>query len=171
MKENKINTNTLSFIGLANEYCLLLENCRQSDKEEFIVEVLNLLPRIYITMNDISIPDEELDNEQYIMMSNYLEEDYYDSIRRSLESLIGEDDMFLETFEEDMKYSDTPIAVSISEQLTDIFQELFNFVAIVKDSEGLQTTPALIECKENFESYWSQKLCNVLRAINKLKYN
>ena len=44
-------------------------------------------------------------------------------------------------------------------------------LAVVEDSEGLQTTPALIECKENFESYWSQKLCNVLRAINKLKYN
>ncbi|MDE5842971.1 MAG: DUF5063 domain-containing protein, partial [Muribaculaceae bacterium] len=27
------------------------------------------------------------------------------------------------------------------------------------------------ECKENFAAYWSQTLCNVLRALNHLFYN
>ena len=171
MEETKLNPNVLSLIGLSNEYCMLMENAGNIEKSEFIVEVLKLLPRIYITMNDVSMSEVDCSEDEYLMMGNYLEEDYYESVRRHLEALIGEDDMFLETFEEDMKYSDTPIAVSISEYLADIFQELYNFVAIVKDSEGMQTIPALMECKENFESYWSQKLCNVVRAVNKLRYN
>lgn len=171
MEETKLSPNVLSLIGLSNEYCMLLENVQDTDKTEFISEVLRLLPRIYITINDVSVSESDCPEDEYLMMGDYLDEDYYESVRRRTEALIGEDDMFLETFEEDMKYSDTPIAVSVSEYLTDIFQELYNFVAVVKDSEGMQTIPALIECKENFESYWSQKLCNVLRAINKLRYN
>ena len=88
-----------------------------------------------------------------------------------VESIMGEDDTFLETFEEDMKYSDTPIASSVAECLADIFQDLFNFVSLVKESEGEQTQEALAECKENFESYWAQTLCNVMRALNHIRYS
>ncbi len=83
---------------------------------------------------------------------------------------MGEDDVFLETFEEDMKYSDTPVAASISESLADIFQPLYNFISVVKDSEGDNAAGAFRECKENFESYWSQTLCNVMRALNNIRY-
>ena len=107
----------------------------------------------------------------YSGSASYVDEDYYESVRRGVETLMGEDDTFLETFEEDMKYSDTPIAASVAESLADIFQDLFNFVSVVKDSEGAQTMEALGECKENFEAYWSQTLCNVLRALNHYRYS
>lgn len=171
MTENNITPNVLSFIGLANEYCVAVQNVYESEKEEFIAEMLKLLPRLYMSMNDVSIAIADYSDEDAVALGNYIDEDYYENIRRHLEALFGVDDMFLETFEEDMKYSDTPIAVSISEYLADLFQELFNFVAVVKDSDGTQTQSALIECKENFEAFWSQKLCNVLRAINKLRYS
>ncbi|MDE6578646.1 MAG: DUF5063 domain-containing protein, partial [Muribaculaceae bacterium] len=79
-------------------------------------------------------------------------------------------DTFLETFKEDMKYSDSPIAASIAESLADIFQPLFNFASIVRDTEGDSIVEAFLQCKENFEEYWSQTLCNVLRALNHVKY-
>ena len=118
MEETKLSPNVLSLIGLSNEYCMLLENVQDTDKTEFISEVLRLLPRIYITINDVSVSESDCPEDEYLMMGDYLDEDYYESVRRRTEALIGEDDMFLETFEEDMKYSDTPIAVSISEYLT-----------------------------------------------------
>lgn len=170
MEDTKISPNVLSFIGLANEYCVAVTNAHQSEKEEFIAEMLRLLPRIYIAISDVSIVETDYPDDDGMAIGNYIEEEYYENVRRHLEMLFGEDDTFLETFEEDMKYSDTPIGVSVSEYLADIFQDLFNFVAVVRDSEGLHTMAALIECKENFEAYWSQKLCNVLRAINKLRY-
>ena len=84
---------------------------------------------------------------------------------------MGPDDIFLETFEEDMKYSETPIAASISESLADLFQPLYNFISVVKDSEGDKLVEAYINCKEDFISYWSQTLCNVLRALNNVRYS
>lgn len=163
-----LNNNSLAFIGLCNEYCQTLESARETECDDFIAAMLRLLPRIYITASDLKIDDLGLE-EPYI--DGRLDEDYYDSIRRSIENLLGPDDTYLEVFEEDMKYSDTPIAASISESLADIFQVFYNFLETVKDVPEELVILGLIAVKEDFESYWSRILCNVLRALNQLRYS
>lgn len=160
----------LSVSALASRYCVTLENTRDIEKDEFITQMLDILPRVYIEFSDIEV-DSLPPELEYGYFPSYMDEDFYDSIRRNVEAVLGPDDVFLETFEEDMKYSDTPIASSISECLADIFQPLYNFLTIVKESDGEQSVGAFRECKENFCAYWSQTLCNVLRALNHLKYN
>ena len=169
MENLDLNKQLLGVTALSAEYCHTLETCRDLEPHEFIMRMLNLLPRLYLAFTDVN-PDEEqfsLDEGEYF--ESYVDEDFYDSIRRNVETLLGPDDTFLETFEENMKYSDTPIAASISESLADIFQPLFNFISIVKDTEGEKMEAAYRECREDFESYWAQTLCNVLRALNFLK--
>lgn len=163
--EQKLNNNSLSFIGLANEYCALIENSRESGKDEFVGNLLKMLPRLYIVATDLVIESEP---EMY--MESYLDEDYYESVRRNIEMLMGPDDTYLEVFEEDMKYSDTPIGASIAESLADIYQDLYNFIYNVKDASHEMIVDLVAICKENFETYWGQQLCNVLRALHNLKY-
>ena len=83
---------------------------------------------------------------------------------------MAEDDVFLETFEEDMKYSDTPVSASVSEDLTDIYQELYNFVASVRDVNTEAIKSIIISCKEDFAAFWGQTLCNVMRALHSSFY-
>lgn len=168
MAENTLRSQLLAITSVASEYCVALENAQQTEKEEFITDVLSTLPRLYWEFWDLDVEDDSLEPD-FGYFPEYVDEDFYDSIRRRVESVMGPDDVFLETFEEDMKYSDTPIAASISECLADIFQPLYNFLSVVKDSEGEQAVAAFKVCKENFVSYWSQTLCNVLRALNHLK--
>lgn len=163
-----LNNNSLVFIGLCNEYCQTLESARETECDDFIAAMLRLLPRIYITASDLKIDDLGLE-EPYI--DGRLDEDYYDSIRRSIENLLGPDDTYLEVFEEDMKYSDTPIAASVSEGLADIFQVLYNFLEAIKDVPNELIDQALIAVKDDFQSYWSRILCNVMRALNHIRYN
>jgi hypothetical protein len=73
-------------------------------------------------------------------------------------------------FEEDMKYSDTPIATTISENLCDLYQEFFNFVQTIKNSPAENVNDIVLAEKDNFKSYWGQTLVNVMRAIHNLKY-
>lgn len=164
---NMIKSRLMEVTSEAARFCSLVEQATDYTKLEFVTEALSLLPRIYISFSDPSLDLGE--NDEYF--STYVDEDYYDSIRRKVEMLLGEHDVFLETFEEDMKYSDTPVAASISESLADIFQALYNFISIVKESEGDSLEGAYMECRENFAAYWSQTLCNVLRALNHLRYN
>lgn len=169
MSEDNIRTRLIAVTSLAADYCACLENAGEMEKDEFIDRMLDCLPRLYWEFFDITA-EEVVMLEEADFFSSYVDEDYYESVRRHIEALLGPDDVFLETFEEDMKYSDTPIAASIAESLADIFQPLFNFISVVKDTDGENIIEAYMQCKEDFDSYWSQTLCNVLRALNHIKY-
>ena len=166
--DTSLNTNSIAFIGLCNEYCISIENAKETARDAFIDNMLRLLPRIYIAATDLQVDILEEDDQ---FIENILDEDYYDALRRNMEILLGEDDVYLEVFEEDMKYSDTPVAASISEGLSDLFQVLYNFINTIRDSTDATVKLALVNVKDDFRSYWSATLCNVLRALNHLKMN
>ncbi|MDE6416280.1 MAG: DUF5063 domain-containing protein [Duncaniella sp.] len=163
-----LSPNAISFIALTNEYCQVMERARESSREEFVKTMLKLLPRIYMAATDLDVAALDED-DSYI--PSFLEEEYYESVRRNVEALLGPDDVYLEVFEEDMKYSDTPIAASIAEGLCDIFQVLYNFISTVRELDPDEMAGPLAAVKEDFGAYWSQPLCNVLRALNHVRYN
>lgn len=192
MTNTELRSRLLGVTALASEYCVTLENAAEAERTDFIASMLQLLPKIYLEFNDIrpeNLSDTDSEENEgdgsgaesgneyedeygaHRYYGSYVDEDYYESVRRHVESLLGPDDVYLETFEEDMKYSDTPIAASVAESLADIFQPLYNFISIVKDTEGAEIEGAYRECHDNFAAYWSQTLCNVLRALNNLYYN
>lgn len=159
-------------IGLANEFCQAMELARETSRTDFVTAMTRLLPRLYMAAADMDNPvaaGEADEADAYLEQA--LDEDYYEAVRLAVENLLGPDDVFLETFEEDMKYSDTPIGASIAEGLSDIFQVLFNFTSTVRNA-AVENIPAILGAvKEEFETYWSQKLCNVMRPLNHLRYN
>lgn len=167
MENSKLAPNSLAFIALSNEFCSAIENAMEFEKEDFVAKMLKMLPRIYMTITDIDIEES---NEDFYALP-YLDESVYDNLRSQLAALMGEDDVFLETFEEDMKYSDAPVSATISEDLADIYQQLYNFVASVRDVDTEAINSIIITCKEDFASYWGQTLCNVLRALHSVFYN
>ncbi|MDE7154773.1 MAG: DUF5063 domain-containing protein [Muribaculaceae bacterium] len=163
-----LNPNSIAFIALCKEYCQAVAHAVESERGEFITQMLKLLPRLYITATDLSVNFIETE-DPYI--ESALEEDYYNDIRQNLETLIGEDDVYLEVFEEDMKYSDTPVSASISESLADLFQVLFNFIAALgNDPTDEVAAMSVLAIKEDFRTYWSRILCNVLRPLNDIAY-
>ena len=166
--KSKLSPNALAFIGLSNEYCHAVEQAADTEREDFVASMTRLLPRIYISAADLSA---ENDMEDVYYIDDSLDEESYDAVRRGIESVLGEDDTYLEVFEEDMKYSDTPIAASVAEGLSDIYQVLFNFLSAVRDSTEDNIVSALILVDEDFRQYWSRPLCNVLRALNHIRYS
>ena len=166
--KSQLSPNALAFIGLSNEYCHALEQAAETERDDFVAVMTRLLPRIYISAADIPAGND-MDDVYYI--DDALDEDNYDAVRHGIEAVLGEDDIYLEVFEEDMKYSDTPIAASIAEGLSDIYQVLFNFLSAVKDSTEENIVSALSLVGEDFRQYWSRPLCNVLRALNHIRYS
>lgn len=163
-----LNTNAIAFIGLCSEFCSTIETASEAERGEFIDSMLKLLPRLYISATDLQ---NDMSDEMEGYIDSSLEEDYYDAVRRHMETLMGEEDVYLEVFEEDMKYSDTPVAASISEGLADIFQVLYNFLSAIRDTTDDTAQEMLNAVREDFRAYWSAPLCNVLRALNHIKMN
>lgn len=162
----KLTPNELAFIALANEYCQAVENALEYESREgFVSNMLKLLPRLYITMSDL---EQDPFSDAYIEPA--LDEDVYDLVRGRVAAIMADEDIYLEVFVEDMKYSDTPISASVSENLADLYQEFFNLIHSIQDALTETQHEMLCQCKMNAENYWSQTLCNVLRALNTVYY-
>lgn len=157
----------IEFTTVAVQYCAFIENVSEKERNNFIDTILKLLPLIYlkgILFQKFDLLDEEDDCFHYVTMENY------DIVRNNIAIVMKEQDDYLDVFVEDMKYSDTPILTTISENLADIYQDLKNFVCAYKDSTEEGKLQALAECKYNFEHYWGQKLVNVMRALHEVRF-
>lgn len=167
METSETSHSALAFVGLATEYCAAIERAAESDKEEFTAQMLRLLPRIYITISDLQ-PDPAL--EEYEPLAPYLDAETYERVRGSLAALMGEDDTYLDTFSDEMKFAEEPIPHTISESLADIYQPLLDCALAVRDSEGVLTDRATAWARETFAEYWGQTLTGVLRALHHIYY-
>jgi len=160
---DKLTPNELTLIALANEYCHLLEHANEpTNREDLVSQLLKLLPRLYITATDLG--DNDGWDDDYIDPA--LDEQSYDLLRERLARVFADEDTYLEVFVDDMRYSDTPIAATISENLADLYQEFFNLVHAVQDMPTEVQHTIMTICRTHFADYWSQTLCNVLRALN-----
>lgn len=162
-----LNNNALALIGLCNEYCAFVEDAPALTRSEFVAKAVKLLPRMYIAASDLPEADAFM-TDGYVEPS--LSEEVYEQVRQGIAALLGADDAYLEVFEEDMKYSDTPIAASVAEGLADIFQSCYNFVEMIRNAPDEIAESALEGMRLDFADYWSQKVCNVMRPLNQLRH-
>ena len=162
---NQLSPNSLAFIALANEYCQLAEEANYYERSDLVDKLAKLLPRIYISALDLAPSMMMLGNG----IASSLQESQYNNVKSRVEAVMAEEDVYLEVFMENMKYSDTPIATTISENLADLYQEFYEMLAAINDLTVENQQEILSMCRDNFDEYWSQTLCNVLRAINMLR--
>ena len=167
MDERIYSKDIIEFVTVGAEYCAFLERTPELEKDEFIDKIIKILPLLYLkaTLLSPEEPEEEAYTERFVT------ESMYESVRMSIESLLGEDDNYLEVFQSGMEYSEGPLAASISEGLADIYQDLKDFISVYRLGNEPQMLESLYICYENFVSYWGQQLVNVLRALHHVKYS
>ncbi len=157
----------IEFVTVAVQYCSYLETAHEKQREEFTDTILKILPLLYLK-GALCPKFESLD--EYDEPFSFVTQENYDIIRNNIACVMGEMDDYLDVFVEDMKYSDTPVLTTVSENLADIYQDLKNFVLAYRDGSDEERIKALSECKANFETYWGQRLTNVMRALHEIKY-
>lgn len=168
LKEIVYSRDSIEFVTVAVQYCAYLENFDNNIAESELTDKLTkILPLLYLKAS--LIPETDTVNEDDPEIS--VTEDDYNYIISKLSDIFGKDDTYLEVFLQDMKYSETPISASISEDLADIYQDLKNFATVFERGITENMNDALFVCTENFRMYWGQKLVNVLRALHSIKYS
>ena len=90
METDKLSPTSLAFIALTNEYCQLVENCLDQQREQLVESLLKLLPRIYITALDIEPSLEFFD----AVISQALDEPSYDAVKNNIAAVMGEEEHF-----------------------------------------------------------------------------
>ena len=159
--------NTIEFITVAAEYCSFIERCAGMSERVFLDKMSKLLPLLYLKMS--LLPD--MDTSSLSDLTTYVSERQYDAVRAQIQAIISEHDEYLEVFQEDMKYSDTPIVASISENLADVYQQLRDMIGNFKSADLAIMNDSLISCADEFRNYWGQSALNALRAIHNILYS
>ena len=159
--------NTVEFVTVAAEYCAYVERCNEHSRKEFVDTLLKLLPLLYLKAQ--MLPEAERVSDEGL--EDFVTEDSYEVLRMNLYDLLADNDSYLDVFVSEMKYSDTPVTKSISEDLADIYQDVKNFVCLFKLGINETMHDAIVECSEHFAEYWGQTLANTLRALHEIRYN
>lgn len=167
IKEIVYSKDSIEFVTVAVQYCAYLEKFTAATESELTDKLTKILPLLYLKASLVPETDTVNDEDPEITVT----EDDYNYISSKLYNVFLNNDTYLEVFLQDMKYSETPISASISEDLADIYQDLRNFITIFERGITENMNDALYLCIENFKTYWGQKLVNVLRALHSLKYS
>lgn len=155
----------IDFVAVGVEFCLILEGDETLKRDEWIDRMLKLLPLLYIKASLLPKVTPVFGVEA----SDFVREEDYSRVVLRVEEIMGEENVFLEVFMDDMMYSDTPVTASVSECIADIYQDIRNFVSVYQFELTDQMNGALQRCVEHFNTYWGQKLVNVLRPLHALK--
>jgi len=158
--------NTIEFVAVAKSFCDFMDTLESIDKKQFLDTMVRLLPLLYLKAS--LLPENELLSED--AQESFASEEQYGFLCQVISDLLGAEDAFLEVFHPEISYTDTPIAVFISENVADIWQDLFNFISVFRLGYEETMNDALYVCRTNFETFWGQSLVNVLRALHNCKY-
>ncbi|MDR2087190.1 MAG: DUF5063 domain-containing protein [Dysgonamonadaceae bacterium] len=166
MEDIVFSNYTIDFARVALEYCVFVEKIKESDKKTFVDNMTKVLPLLYLKISVIPEIKTCYDSE----MESKVTENMYAQVQENIAGLLGEADLYLETFHPDIRLSDSPVAVKISEDLADIYQDLGNFIAIFKNGQKETMNDSLLLCIDNFRRFWGQRTVNALRALHFVKY-
>ncbi len=156
--------NVIEFVTVANQFCLLLESCAKVSKIEFIETAQKLLPLVYLKACLLPKNESELEEE----LEKFVNEADWEFIHSSVQTKMGAHDQYLEVFEQDMEYSETPLVASISENFADVYQDLKDFLTSYRIGNMDVMNEALWDLNNNFYQNWGQNLVNSLRTIHSL---
>ena len=162
MNQQVYSKDIVEFVTVGVEYCSLIERASELSRREFNLNLVRILPLLYLKAT--LLPAEEIDEADDLEF--YVTEEQYEYLRGAVAKLLGESDDYLEVFEADMAYCDTPLAASVSEGLADIYQDVRDLLEIYRLGNEELSQAAICRCRRNFVAYWGQKLVNVMRPLH-----
>ncbi|MDY5859278.1 MAG: DUF5063 domain-containing protein [Porphyromonas sp.] len=153
----------LAFAQVGVEFASLME--QGADRSAYIEQLLRNLPRLYSLM--LSLPSYFYDPEEDYL-EEYVSEQSYERVRQRAEEILGEDDLYLTAATSDMQYSDTPLAMHLSEQLADVYQHVGNLLGILKERNEVALPSAIGRCRLYWQEHWGLALLSALSALHQV---
>jgi hypothetical protein len=157
----------IEFVAVANEFCKYAEQAKKLKGDELLKILQRILPLMYIKASLLPQlePFFEDGNEKFVTESDWI------SIHETFRHKFGTADDYIEVFDEKWVETGEPVVSSISENMTDIYQDIKDFLLLYQTGTGEVMNDAVWECRMTFENIWGQKLLNAMRAIHKFIYS
>ena len=159
--------NILEFITVSAEYTSYLENFSESPRKDFVFRIHKILTLLYLKASLLN----ELEPAYDSTLEKFFTEEDWNILKDSIAAKLGGFDIFVDVVEPDSQIDGEVTSVSLSECLTDVYQDLFDFVNLYQIGSLEIMNDAIWECKQNFEQYWGPRLLVVLSAFHNMIYS
>lgn len=161
-----VSQNVIEFVTIATEFCNLVEQIFNTEKDDFVDRAVKIFPLLYV--KGMFLPDLELISEELI--EKFVTEEEWETINNDVANIFEEDNVYTEVYDPLEEYEEAR-QVSLSENFADIYQDIKDFVSLYHQGTLEAMNDAIVECKNSFEQYWGQRTVNALRVLHHLKYS
>jgi hypothetical protein len=166
-EEKKIYSRpVIEFAASANEYCKYLEATGDINGIEILKVTQRLLPFIYLRASLLPMLEPLLEDATEKRVTEF----DWTRMHDNLLTKMGNNDPYPVIISAGDP-SDGLYTGSIAESLTDVYQDLKDFIVSYKSGNEEVMNDAVWEVLMNFEEFWGRKLLNVLTAIHAVLYS
>ncbi len=163
--EPAYSKNVLEFITVAHEYCLFMEDIEKYPTRSAMGFLLKISPLLYLKAT--LLPPVEVEDES--ANERFLTEENYEQIFNAVRARFREFDKYW--FVDPDGSDEYPVAASLSEDLTDVYQDLKDFILLYQKNTRAAKQNAVRSCYEYFQNEWGIKLLRILKTLHSLYYN
>jgi hypothetical protein len=157
--ENSINV--LEFLRVAHEYCLFTEKAAEMNKQQISDFFLKIGPLLYLKGKLLPVIDPEYPEttERFVT-----EEEWQEIFNIHRAAFVKDDEYYHVNYEEFNEYE--AVKASLSENFTDIYQDLKDFVLLYQKNSRAARQNAVHDCKVLFETRWGHKILSNMRYLH-----
>jgi len=154
----------VEFVKTANAFCAFLEELKGDEGRTFILDSLRHLSAVYFTFLNTGDTEPVFESPAEPTVT----EQEWSALFQRIVLILGPHNDILRIAEEGEFDRSELVSHTISEDLSDLYQELRDFTGIY--SRGLEElmNDAAWELKERFTEHWGAKLLRVLQALHEL---
>ncbi|NOR87309.1 MAG: DUF5063 domain-containing protein [Bacteroidales bacterium] len=153
--------NVMEMLTVANEYCHFIEKAHQYETKDILGYLQKIFPLLYLKgalMPSIEVQTPEA-NERFVTAENW------EIIFNELRNKFKPKDEFWSMDYSDLKDKD-PDKSSLADHLTDVYQDLKDFVILYGKGTQAAKENAVHDCKYFFETHWGNRLVNAQKYVH-----
>ena len=155
----------LEMLTVSNEYCMFIEKAYDYSKEEILQYIHRMGPLLYLKGS--LLPEIKIENPE--AYERFVTEEVWENIFNELRNKFSKDDEFW--FIDEVTFNGDEIAKgSMAEQLTDIYQDLKDFVFLYNKNTSDAILNAVAECRHLFHVNWGYKIIRIQKQVHHLLY-
>ena len=153
----------LDMITVANEFCHYLEHAEEKSMKNILEFIHRIIPLMYLKgtlLPEIEVAYPEA-NERFVTEENW------EIIFKVLREKFGKHDEFW--IIDPLYINETePLKASIAENLTDIYQDMKDFVLLFQKNTHAARENAIAGAKILFGNHWGYKIGNITTQVHHL---
>ena len=158
-----VRKSVLEMLTIANEYCYFIQNVVNKTDNDILEFIYRIGPLLYLKgtlIPEITVQNPEA-NERFVTAEEW-ENTFY-----VLREKLGPKDEFWII---DPQYinENEPIKASLAENLTDIYQDMEDFILLYQKNTFAARENAVNECRNLFATHWGYRITNLMPKVHHL---